>query len=91
MRLLPILLIAAALTGCGSITRQEYEHAHGLPAITENTQDGTTLVVYGPDHNPSINPATGMYTCPTGVRVAKFNKDGVMVARWFQKSEQPKP
>jgi hypothetical protein len=90
MRLLPLLPILL-LAGCG-YTRAEYEQANGLPilathALTEGKYAGATMVVYGPDKDPRIDPAAGDYSCPEGVRVAIY-RDGVLVARWFQEHEK---
>lgn len=83
---LPILFLA----GCGSLTRAEYEHANGLPVMAECKHDnGDVQVVYGPDRNPGIDPVSGEYSCPEGVRVAIY-RDGTLVKRWFQESEVTK-
>lgn len=78
-----ILLPALLLAGCGSLTRGDYEKANALPILAEHEQDGTTLVIYGPDYDPRIDPTTGTYSCQKGVRIAKY-RDGVLVARFFQ-------
>lgn len=82
MRLLALIPLFA-LCGCTSYTRAEYEEAINLPILAEHEKDGTTLVVYGPDYDPRIDPATGIYVCPAGVRVAKF-RNGVLIAKYFQ-------
>lgn len=94
LRTLAILACTLALcffvTGCG-ISRAHYEKEAALPVMAEFQMDnGDTRVVYGPDHNPSIDPTTGVYTCQEGVRVVTY-RDGMIVSRWFQAHESLKP
>lgn len=94
LRTLAILACTLALcffvTGCG-ISRAHYEKEAALPVMAEVAMpNGDTRVVYGPDHNPSIDPTTGVYTCQEGVRVITY-RNGQMVSRWFQAHETLKP
>lgn len=82
-----LILLPLLLAGCGSLTRAQYESANALPILAEHEQDGTLLVIYGPDYDPCIDPMTGVYTCPIGVRVAKY-RDGVLVQRYFEPSKK---
>lgn len=80
---LALVIATVFLSGCGSMTRAEYERSNGLPILAEYEKNGTAVIIYGPDYDPRIDPATGAYTCPKGVRIAKY-RDGVLVARFFQ-------
>lgn len=96
LRTLAILACTLAfsffVTGCG-MSRAHYEKESGLQVLTEYTvqptdtlkhaQPGDMIVVYGPTNDPRIDPVSGVYTCPEGVRVVTY-RNGVMVGRYFQ-------
>jgi hypothetical protein len=87
-----LALIALALTGCGDITRAEYERANAdrYTKLAEFPLDnGDTRVCYG-GTNPQISFDGKTYTNPSGMRVVTYRgttDGGKIVARWWQDDE----
>lgn len=80
-----LILAALSITGCGDITRAEYERANAdrqTQVIEIKLPNGDRRVAYR-GLNPQIDPATHTYTCPSGIRIVDY-RDGVIVARWWQ-------
>lgn len=81
--LLATIILAVLVSGCGEITRSEYDNARTYDNYVTEFQlpNGDTRVVWH-GLNPSIT-TEGHYECPSGVRVADF-RNGILVARWWQ-------
>jgi len=87
LTLLATIILAVLVSGCGEITRSEYDNARSdydsFVAEWQLPNGDTRVVHHGLD--PRMDFA-GNYTCATGIRVATF-RNGVLIGRYFQKDQ----